>query len=54
MGKMLQTRIDVYISHTPAGTSTKNMIHFAQGVKSGKFQVFLRGFGTGIERKIYQ
>ena len=24
------TRLPVYISHTPAGTSVQNMIHFAQ------------------------
>lgn len=27
----------VYIDHTPAGTSTKNVIHWAQMVSSGKF-----------------
>ena len=26
----LQTRLPVYIAHTPAGTSVKNMAHFAQ------------------------
>ena len=34
------TRVSVYTSHTPAGTSTKNVIHFSQMVMSGKFQMF--------------
>lgn len=34
------TRLPVYISHTPAGTSVQNMIHFAQMVKSNKFQMY--------------
>jgi pimeloyl-ACP methyl ester carboxylesterase len=35
-----ETRIPVYVSHTPAGTSVKDVVHFAQMVKSGKFQMF--------------
>ena len=27
---LFQTRLPVYIAHTPAGTSTRNMVHFAQ------------------------
>lgn len=34
------TRLPVYIAHTPAGTSVKNMAHFAQMYKSKKFQMF--------------
>lgn len=34
------TRIPVYIAHTPAGTSVKNMVHFAQMYKYKKFQMF--------------
>lgn len=34
------TRIPVYKTHDPSGTSTKNMVHFAQGVISGKFQMY--------------
>lgn len=35
-----ETRIPVYFAHEPDGTSTKNMIHYAQGVESGKFQAY--------------
>jgi len=37
---MNQSRISVYTSHSPAGTSTKNVIHFAQMTISGKFQMY--------------
>lgn len=41
------TRIPVYDTHNPAGTSTKNMIHFTQMVISGKFQKY--DFGSAEE-----
>lgn len=34
------TRIPVYLSHYPSGTSVKNMIHFAQGVQTNRFQAY--------------
>ncbi|XP_054584959.1 gastric triacylglycerol lipase isoform X3 [Eptesicus fuscus] len=34
------SRLDVYLSHNPAGTSVQNMLHWTQAVKSGKFQAF--------------
>ncbi|XP_072016737.1 gastric triacylglycerol lipase-like [Amphiura filiformis] len=34
------TRIPVYFSHCPSGTSVQDMIHFAQMVNSGKFQMY--------------
>merc|ERR1719193_80199 len=34
------TRLPVYFSHTPAGTSVQNMAHFAQMVRSNKFQMY--------------
>ncbi|XP_057312925.1 gastric triacylglycerol lipase-like [Hydractinia symbiolongicarpus] len=32
------TRIPIYVSHTPAGTSVKDILHFVQLIKSKKFQ----------------
>ncbi|CAH1800123.1 unnamed protein product [Owenia fusiformis] len=34
------TRLPVYLSHTPAGTSVQNMVHYAQMVRSGLFQKY--------------
>ncbi|XP_017589278.1 PREDICTED: lysosomal acid lipase/cholesteryl ester hydrolase-like [Corvus brachyrhynchos] len=36
----LQTRLDVYTSHYPDSTSVKNVVHWAQVVKSGEFKAF--------------
>lgn len=33
-------RLSVYGVHFPAGTSTKNIVHFAQGVTSRRFQKY--------------
>jgi len=35
-----KTRVPVYLSHTPAGTSVRNMVHYAQMYLSGKFQAY--------------
>ncbi|KAK0427115.1 hypothetical protein QR680_010069 [Steinernema hermaphroditum] len=35
-----QTRTDVYVGHTPSGTSTNNILHWAQMVKSGKVEMY--------------
>ena len=37
------TRISVYAYHSPAGTSTWNVLHFAQNIRSGRFQRFDHG-----------
>lgn len=34
------TRLPVYLNHVPAGTSTRDIVHFAQMVKAGKFQMY--------------
>lgn len=38
--EMNVTRIPVYIAEHPAGTSVQNLVHYAQSVLSGKFQMF--------------
>jgi len=34
------TRLPVYLSHSPSGTSTRTMIHIGQMINSGKLQAF--------------
>jgi lysosomal acid lipase/cholesteryl ester hydrolase len=34
------TRLPVYLSHTPAGTSTTNVLHWAQNIRSGLQQAY--------------
>ncbi|XP_063128000.1 gastric triacylglycerol lipase isoform X1 [Rattus norvegicus] len=34
------SRFDVYLGHNPAGTSVQDFLHWAQLVRSGKFQAF--------------
>ncbi|NP_001015847.2 lysosomal acid lipase/cholesteryl ester hydrolase precursor [Xenopus tropicalis] len=38
------SRVNVYSSHCPAGTSVQNMLHWRQGVRSGELKAF--DFGT--------
>ncbi len=35
-----QTRIDVYLSYTPAGTSCLDLDHWSQGIRSDSFQAY--------------
>lgn len=35
-----QTMVPVIFGHTPAGAATQQLIHYAQLVRSGKFQLF--------------
>jgi len=41
---MNATRTPVYLTHTPAGTSVKNMLHFCQLVEDGHFQKYDYGW----------
>ena len=38
MTHLNQTRIPVYLSHLPEGTSVRNLLHWAQSVRTNKFQ----------------
>lgn len=49
--QMNMTRLGVYTSGMPAGTSSKNMIHFAQAVLSHKFSFF--DYGKKKNQVIY-
>ena len=33
-----KSRIDVYVGQTPAGTSVRNMVHWAQGIRHSGFK----------------
>ncbi|TGZ60894.1 hypothetical protein CRM22_008291 [Opisthorchis felineus] len=43
------TRLPVYIAHTPAGTSAKNMVHYCQGITTDQFQAFDYGKVKNLE-----
>lgn len=49
--EMNLTRLPVFVSHTPAGTSVKNMVHYAQMVLHKRFQKF--DYGTDMNRQVY-
>jgi len=44
------TRIPVYITHTPAGTSVKDALHFTQLIKSNKFRQYDYGSKNNMKR----
>ncbi|PSN46066.1 Lipase 1 [Blattella germanica] len=39
--KDVETLLPVILGHSPAGSSTKTIIHYAQEIKSGKFQPYI-------------
>ena len=41
------TRLYLYMEHTPGGTSVRNMMHWAQAVETGKFRMFDYGSVAG-------
>eukprot|EP00741_Cyanophora_paradoxa_P005324 tig00000880_g5163.t1 len=45
-----QTRVPVYASHSPAGTSVKNMVHWAQAVRTNLFQRYDYGAKGNLEK----
>jgi lysosomal acid lipase/cholesteryl ester hydrolase len=45
------TRMEVYVSHEPGGTSVKNMIHFAQMFRSKQFQAY--DYGSPAKNQLH-
>ncbi|XP_023235796.1 gastric triacylglycerol lipase-like [Centruroides sculpturatus] len=45
-----ESRLDVYFSHFPAGTSTKNIIHLGQLVNSKEFQKYYYGLLENLKK----
>ncbi|XP_075390032.1 gastric triacylglycerol lipase-like isoform X2 [Tenrec ecaudatus] len=45
------SRLDVYLSHNPAGTSVQNVLHWSQAVRSGEFQAF--DWGSPVQNKMH-
>ncbi|UPQ98091.1 lipase [Chloropicon primus] len=50
MQHLNQSRIPVYLSHLPEGTSVKNLIHWSQAVKSSKFRKYDYGRSGNLAR----
>ncbi|KAK0408526.1 hypothetical protein QR680_004006 [Steinernema hermaphroditum] len=45
-----RTRTPVYVAHTPSGTSLKNVLHWIQMVKSGRFGKYDYGYDENYKR----
>ncbi|VDP67519.1 unnamed protein product [Echinostoma caproni] len=45
-----QTRLPVYLSHTPAGTSVRNIVHYCQAMISDNFQRFDYGEAKNMKK----
>lgn len=48
--QMNETRLDVYMTHSPAGTSVQNVVHYAQAYKTEKFQMYDWGKKENMRR----
>ena len=42
-------QLQVYVAQTPAGTSVKNMAHFAQGIRHDAFRMYNYGVAGGAQ-----
>uniref|UniRef100_G3TI46 Lipase n=2 Tax=Loxodonta africana TaxID=9785 RepID=G3TI46_LOXAF len=51
---MNMSRANVYVAHTPAGTSVQNILHWSQAVNSGELQAFDWGSETKNLEKSHQ
>jgi len=50
MSNFNMTRLPIYLAHTPAGASIKDIVHFAQLMRSGEFRAFDWGKHGNIRR----
>jgi len=48
--QMNTSRTSVYVSHTPAGTSTQNIAHYGQMVNNGKFEMYDFGRRQNVQK----
>lgn len=46
-----KTRVPVYVAHTPAGTSTQNILHFAQGVNHDTYSKY--DYGSAAKNELH-
>ncbi|CAH8842441.1 unnamed protein product [Trichobilharzia szidati] len=44
-----ETRLPIYVAHTPAGTSVQNMVHYCQAIMSDRFQKYDYGDEKNVE-----
>lgn len=51
---MNMSRANVYVAHTPAGTSVQNILHWSQAVNSGELRAFDWGSETKNQEKCNQ
>ena len=49
---VLQAKLPILLTHTPAGTSVKTLMHFSQGVESKEFRHY--DYGPEANMKHYQ
>ncbi|KAM6347439.1 lysosomal acid lipase/cholesteryl ester hydrolase-like, partial [Alca torda] len=47
---LIRSRIDTYVGHSPAGTSTQNVIHWHQLTRSGQFQAYDYGAKENMKK----
>lgn len=48
----LQTLLPVILNHAPAGTSSKTVVHYGQGIESGEFKQY--DYGAKQNMEIYK
>lgn len=49
--RVLQTLLPIILGHSPAGTSTRTVVHLSQGILSGRFRPY--DYGSKKNMQIY-